>query len=284
MIPYTVRRPAGTPRLLFDSPHSGRDYPGDFDAKASRIELRRGEDAYVDDLLAGSVAHGACLLAATPPRCYLDLNRAETDIDAELLAEPWPVPLAPTEKTRRGLGLIRRYVVPGVEIYGRRLSVREVQDRIAGIYRPYHAALDELVREIHDARGAVWHVNWHSMKSVGNAMTPDGEGARRPDVVVSDLDGRSAAPAFTRLIVETLVSMGYRVSVNDPYKGGTIVQRIGNPAGQVHSVQIEVNRALYLDEPSVEKTAGAAGLTADLTELARRLADAAPDIRRRTLA
>ncbi len=274
--PYVVRRPAGTPRLLFDSPHSGRDYPDDFGAKATRIELRRGEDAYVDELLAGSVDSGACLLTATAPRCYLDLNRAETDIDAALLADPWPVPLSPTEKTRRGLGLIRRYVVPGVEIYGRRLSVREVQERIARVYRPYHAELDRLVGQIRQACGAVWHLNWHSMKSVGNAMTPDGEGARRPDFVVSDLDGRSAEPALTTLIVETLTGMGYTVSVNDPYKGGTIVQRIGNPAAGVHSVQIEINRALYLDESAVTKTPGAGPLQARLSELARRLVEAAP--------
>ena len=276
MTSCTVRRPAGPPILLFDSPHSGRHYPDDFGAKATRLQLRRGEDAYVDELLAGVVGHGVCLLAATLPRCYIDLNRAETDIDAALLAEPWPAPLLPTEKTRLGLGLIRRYVVPGVEIYGRRLAVREVQDRIALVYRPYHAQLDRLLEEIRLDRGVVWHVNWHSMKSVGNAMTPDGEGARRPDFVVSDLDGRSAEPPLTTLIVETLTGMGYTVSVNDPYKGGTIVQRVGDPARHVHSVQIEINRALYLDERAVEQTAGAWPLRRRLDELARCLASAAP--------
>jgi N-formylglutamate deformylase len=274
--PFTILRPSGVPTLLFDSPHSGRSYPADFAVKCTRTELRRGEDAYVDELVAGAVRYGVCLLAATYPRCYIDLNRAESDIDAELLSEPWPLPLDPTDKTRRGLGLIRRYVEPGVEVNARRLTVAEVSRRIEQIYRPYHAALGALIEEIRAARGTVWHLNWHSMKSAGNAMTPDGAGARRPDFVVSDLEGRSADPALTRLVVDTLTGLGYRVAVNDPYRGGTIVQRFGAPAREVHSVQVEISRALYLNERVVEKTPGYGRLQGDLLELARVLADAAP--------
>lgn len=274
--PFTILRPPGTPALLFDSPHSGRLYPRDFAVKCTMVELRRGEDAYVDELIAGAVGHGICTLMAMYPRTYIDVNRAETDLDAELLSEPWPGPLAPTEKTRRGLGLIRRYVEPGVEVNARRLTPAEVAARIERIHRPYHAALAALVAEIRAARGTVWHVNWHSMKSVGNAMTPDGPGARRPDFIVSDRDGASADPALTRLVAGTLAGMGYRVAINDPYKGGTIVQRIGAPAHGVHSIQIEINRALYLDERTVTKTAGFEVLERDLLGLARVLAEAAP--------
>lgn len=274
--PFTILRPSGTPTLLFDSPHSGRSYPPDFAVKCSRTELRRGEDAYVDELVSDAVSHGVCVLAATYPRCYIDLNRAETDIDAELLGEPWPGPLDPTEKTRRGLGLIRRYVEPGIEVNARPLTVAEVTERIQRIYRPYYATLGALLEEIRAARGGVWHLNWHSMKSRGNAMTPDGADARRPDFVVSDREGRSAGPRLTRLVVDTLAGMGYRVAVNDPYQGGTIVQRFGTPDRGVHSVQIEISRALYLDEPLVEKTAGFPRLRADLRELTRVLAEAAP--------
>ncbi|HVZ49142.1 MAG TPA: N-formylglutamate amidohydrolase [Gemmatimonadaceae bacterium] len=271
-----VRRPDGVARLVYDSPHSGREYPPDWRTKASGAELRRGEDAYVDELLGGAVALGAVLLDALLPRCYLDVNRALGDIDADLLAEPWPEPLAPTDKTRRGLGLIRRYVVPGVEINAERLSVADVQRRIADVYAPYHAALADLVAAQVRHRGACWHVNWHSMKSVGNAMTPDGPGARRADFVVSDRDGASASPALTALIADTLRAQGYRVAVNDPYKGGTIVQEVGRPAAGVHSVQVEINRALYLDEVRVEKSAGFAALAANLDALTTTLARAAP--------
>lgn len=222
--------------MLFDSPHSGRFYPEDFASNASRVELRRGEDAYVDDLLTGSPSLGATLLTATHPRCYIDVNRAEDDIDAALLAEPWPEPLRPTEETARGLGLIRRYIVPGVEAQARPLTIREMRHRIDGVYRPYHDALRGLVNEIRAAHGVVWHVNWHSMKSVGNAMTPDGAGARRADFVVSDVRGASAAPRVTTAIVDTLRALGYSVSINDPFLGGTIVQQIGAPGHGVHSV------------------------------------------------
>src|SRR5262249_37732899 len=156
--------------------------------------------------------------------------------------------LAPTEKSTRGLGLIRRFVVPGVEAQAGPLTVNEVRRRIDLAYRPYHARLGEIVAEVRHVRGVVWHINWHSMKSSGNAMTPDGPGAVRPDFVVSDVRGASAAPHVTARVVEILTSFGYRVAVNDPYAGGIIVQQTGVPSRGVHSIQIEINRALYLDE------------------------------------
>jgi N-formylglutamate deformylase len=269
--PFELARPDHASAVLYDSPHSGRYYPPDFESNSSRVDLRRGEDAYVDELLAGTPALGATLLTAVYPRCYIDANRAETDIDEVLLSEPWPEPLRPTDKTRRGLGLIRRLVVPGIEAQARPLSVAEVRSRIALAYRPYHSALASLVDEILSARGVVYHVNWHSMKSVGNAMTPDGAGAKRPDFVVSDVNGTSASPDFTALIVDTLRDCGYTVAVNDPYTGGTIVQRLGVPNESVHSVQVEINRGLYLDEVVVEKTAGVGSLMRDLERLTRAL-------------
>jgi N-formylglutamate deformylase len=281
--PFFVHPSAGPARLVYDSPHSGRFYPPDFATKASRTELRRGEDAYVDRLLAGSTDHGAALLAATYPRCYIDVNRGELEIDEAVLAEPWPGTLAPTEKSRRGLGLIRRYVVPGVEAQRGPLTPAEVRRRIEVAYRPYHARLRELIDEVHLSRGVVWHVNWHSMKSRGNAMTPDGPGAMRPDFVVSDVRGRSASPHVTALVVETLASFGYRVSVNDPYTGGTIVQQVGDPARGVHSVQVEINRALYLDEVDVSLSAGFSRLAREIDAFTRRLSaalDAEPTVAR----
>jgi N-formylglutamate deformylase len=264
-------------RLVFDSPHSGRHYPADFLSIAPREQLRWAEDAYVDQLVQPAVAHGALLLCATLPRSFLDVNRPATDIDAELLAEPWPTPLTPTDKTRRGLGLVRRFVVPGVPIYApHSLPVAEIQRRIREVHEPYHATLDAVIAEAGAACGAVWHVNWHSMKSRGNAMTPDGDGAPRADFVVSDRDGASADPALTALVVDTLKAFGYRVSLNHPYKGGHIVQRLGRPSAGVHSVQVEINRALYLDEATVTRSSGFDALRDHLEQLARRLAQAAP--------
>jgi N-formylglutamate deformylase len=266
--------PDGEPMLLYDSPHSGRFYPSDFESKCSRAELRRGEDAFVDELLAGTPAFGAILLVNEYPRCYIDVNRAETDIDPAQLSEPWPGMLEPTDKSSRGLGLIRRFVVPGVEAQARPLSVAEVKQRLSTVYQPYHETLNALVTQLRQQRGIVWHLNWHSMKSVGNAMTPDGAGAPRADFVVSDDRGRSAAPEVTAVVVTTLRELGYTVTVNDPYTGGAIVRRTGAPAVGVHSIQVEINRRLYLDEVAVEKTSAFAALADDLEKLTRRLAEA----------
>lgn len=273
---FHVRRPLGITSvpLIFDSPHSGRFYPDDFDTKATRAELRRGEDAYVDELLGGAPTLGVTVLDALYPRCYIDLNRAETDIDQALLSEPWPTPLAPTEKSARGLGLLRRHVVPGVEVNGHLLTVDEVRSRIERVYRPYHTALDALLEEALTRHGRVWHVNWHSMKSVGNAMTPDGPVSRSFNFVVSDLEGRSASPSVTAVIVDALRNRGYRVALNDPYKGGEIVKRTGAPQRGVHSVQVEINRALYLDEARTEKTEGFEALRQNLTAVTRALISA----------
>jgi len=268
MSSFRIRRPDPSlyevPLLLYDSPHSGRRYPADFETSLEKVALRRAEDAYVDELLAGTPKYGAVVLDAICPRCIIDVNRAESDIDVTLLREPWPGEVAPTDKSARGLGLVRRYVTPGVEINSRPLEISELRDRIDNSYRPYHSALDELVEEIWDARGFVWHINWHSMKATGNAMTPDGVGAKRPDFVVSNRDWQSASPELTEWIVGALKSFGYSVSLNDPYKGGSIVERIGSPSDKIHSIQIEINRALYLDEERVETHKGFADLARNI--------------------
>jgi N-formylglutamate deformylase len=270
-----IQRPSGgSVPLLFDTPHSGRDYPVDFGASAPLAGLRRGEDAYVDELLEGSTDFGVTVLRALYPRCYLDLNRAPDDIDQGMLQGEWPGPLAPTEKSERGLGLIRRLVVPEIPIYGRLLSVAEVQARIARVYNPYHKALGQLRAELVEEHGKLWHINWHSMKSVGNAMTPDGPGTKRPDFVVGDLRGKSAHRSFTDTVVGLLEEQGYRVTVNDPYAGGLILKEMGDPGAEIHSIQIEMNRALYLDELAVEKTDGFSGLKKNLMRFIRELAEA----------
>jgi N-formylglutamate deformylase len=233
--------------------------------------LRRGEDAYVDELIAPTSAFGVTLLFANYPRSYIDLNRDEDDIDEALLDAPWPHSLNPSEKTRMGLGLIRRNIVPGAPIYGRKLTVAEVQRRLEDIYVPYHRALSKGLDDLQREFGFVWHINWHSMKSLGNTMTPDGPGAPRPDFVVGDLDGKSASAEFASLVIEVLRGRGYSVSHNNPYKGATIVHRYGRRNSGFHTLQIEVNRALYLDEAKVEKNSDFDAVRASIVDLVRRL-------------
>ena len=249
--------------IVYDSPHSGRHYPDDFGHAAPLALLRRAEDAFVDELIADAPGEGIWLLAALFPRSYIDPNRHEADIDESLLAEPWPHGAEPSRRSERGLGLLRRLLSPQLPIYDRALAVAEVEGRIAGFYRPYHAELKSMLDSTHGRFGAVWHVNWHSMKAVGRGRNASG----RADFVLGDLDGRACAPEFTALVRDSLIAMGYSVRVNDPFKGAELVARYSDPARARHSLQIEINRRLYLDEAVVAKTDGFENLKADMRRL-----------------
>jgi N-formylglutamate amidohydrolase len=269
-----IVRPSGLPcPVLFDLPHSGRDYPEDFGSALPLDILRRGEDAYVDRLLADAPASGVTVLKALFPRCYIDPNRDEDDVDPTLVVDPPAGAFRQSDKSRRGIGLIRRDVVPEHRIYDRLLRYGEVTARVARYHRPYHEALATQLKDLRGMFGAVCHVDWHSMKSVGNANTPDGPGVRRRDFVIGDLHGTACDPGLTGLVARSLRDLGYSVSVNDPYAGGGVLRRHADPAGGIHSMQIEINRALYLDEARVEPTPEFAGLQADLTRLSTIIAD-----------
>ncbi len=268
-IPGVLTRhdPAGAPApVLLDSPHSGTHYPDDFKPIAPMELLKTGEDAFVHELFGTGPEKGAILIEAHFPRVYIDPNRAATDIDPDLLLETWPEPLQPTEKSRLGLGLIRRLAVPGVPVHGKRLTVAEVRARIDRFYRPYHGAIGGAYGELHRRFGKVWHINCHSMKSIGNAMSSD-EGARRPDFVLGDRDGKTCDPAFMALVRDTLAGMGYSVAINIPYKGLELIMRYSDPGAGRHALQIEINRALYMDESRVVRGPGFEKLRRDLATL-----------------
>lgn len=257
--------------LVFDSPHSGTEYPADFRYACPLALLRTAEDTYVEELYGAAPEHGATLIGAFFPRSYIDVNRDLGDIDEALLDGPWPGKLNPGEKTRLGLGLIRRLAKPEMPVYDRRLPVAEVASRISTYYEPYHAELQAACDRLHRKFGAVWHVNCHSMPAVGNAMSSD-PGAPRGDFVLGDRDGTTCAPEFTDFVARVLRGRGYDVRINDPYKGVEIVRRHGRPAENRHSLQIEVNRRLYMDEATLTKNGGYAKLAADLAHLVEALA------------
>ncbi|MBM3536831.1 MAG: N-formylglutamate amidohydrolase [Alphaproteobacteria bacterium] len=264
--------PGGVPvPLVFDSPHSGTDYPADFGCVAPMPILRTGEDTHIDDLFGAAPAHGAVLIAALFPRSYIDVNRDELDIDPTLLAGAWPGELRPGEKTRLGMGLIRRLAQPGVPMYDRKLPVAEIQARIDTYYRPYHATLRAAIDRTHERFGGVWHLNCHSMGAVGSAMTADGP-KRRPDFVLGDRDGTTCGTEFTATVFQWLKGRGYQVTINDPYKGVELVRRYSNPSAGRHSLQVEINRALYMDETTREPNAGYTKLKSETTALIGHLA------------
>lgn len=243
-----VVTPAVAPApVVVDSPHSGFVFPDSFGSSAPDAAIRTTWDAFVDELWSDAPAAGATLICATFPRAFIDVNRAEDDIDETLLAEAWPVSLTPTDYTKRGMGLLRRHALPDVPMYDRKLSVREVQERIEVYYRPYRHALQRAIDDAHARSGVVFHVDCHSMKSRGNAMNVD-NGAVRPDLVISDRHGTTADSVHTQWACEWFRGRGYSVQMNDPYQGGDLVRSFGAPVQGRHSIQIEINRARYMQE------------------------------------
>ncbi len=270
--PFTIHEPtAPAIPVLVDSPHSGMEWPDDFGTSAPRHAILTTWDAFVDELWSGAPAAGAALVAARFPRAYIDVNRAESDLDLELLAEPWPVPVSPTAYSDRGMGLVRRFALPGVPMYDRKLTAAEVEHRIDAFFAPYREEISARMAALHERFGIVVHINAHSMKSVGNAMNVDA-GARRPDVVVSDRLGATANPALTRWVADWFRAQGLATQVNDPYKGGDLVASAGAPAHGRHSIQVEFNRALYMNEATVTRGARFAELQQRCAAFVRDLA------------
>jgi N-formylglutamate deformylase len=260
--------------LVFDSPHSGFVFPADFQPVATREQIQTTWDAYVDELCAGVVESGASLITAGFPRAYIDANRAVDDIDPEILATPWPKPTRLSEHSARGMGLIRRFALPGVAIYDRRLTVAEVTRRIDDFYVPYRRALQEAIEGTAKRHGAVWHFNCHSMKSRGHAMNRD-SGAARPDFVIGDRRGTTAPATFTGWVADFFSRRGFSVRVNKPYQGADIIRAHGDPVRRHYSIQIEINRSLYMHEPTCERHAGFGRVREAMTEFARAVVDLA---------
>lgn len=258
--------------LVLDSPHSGTAYPADFDHAVPRALVRQAEDTYVEELFAAAPRVGATLIEALFPRAYIDPNRHLSDIDPQLLSDAWPDPITPSRKTALGIGLVWRLARGGTPMYARKLSAAEVRRRIADCYLPYHTAVAAALDDRHRAFGVVWHLNCHSMPAVGDAMSDD-PGRPRADFVLGDRDGSTCEPEFTSFTAATLSGMGYAVAINDPYKGVELVRKHGRPAERRHSLQIEVNRKLYMDESTLQKSAGFVALKADLTRLMGTLAE-----------
>ena len=273
--PYTLRLPEANPiPLVCDSPHSGTKYPADFRYALPFEQLRAGEDTDVHVLWEGLPGVGATLLAAEYPRTYIDPNRDIEDLDAAMLDAPWPGPVQPSEKTRLGIGLIWREAGPDGRkpIYDRSLSVAEVQNRIAAYHAPYHAAMREHIEGAYARFGAVWHLNLHSMPANSYEGLQIKSDHPLADFVLGDRDGTTCAPEFTAIVAEALRKRGFRVAINDPFKGVALIARLGRPAERRHSLQIELHRGLYMDERTRERSTGFAALQNALSDVAREIA------------
>ncbi|MFG1478504.1 N-formylglutamate amidohydrolase [Xanthobacter sp. V4C-4] len=245
---------AATGPFLFNSPHSGRIYPTSFVAQ-TRLDfatLRRSEDSFVDELFEDVVNAGAPLMRALFPRSFLDLNREPYELDPRMFEGRLP-PYANTRSVRvaGGLGTIARVVGDAQEIYPRRLTVVEGLERIEAYYKPYHQVLRRLIATTQRRFGMAVLVDCHSMPS-----TSTRDESQRADVVLGDRYGTSCSGIVTDALERELSAAGYRVLRNKPYAGGYITEHYGNPAAGLHAVQIEVNRALYMEEALYARSAG----------------------------
>lgn len=271
--PFEILEPAeARAPVVFNSPHSGRVYPPAFLATA-RLDLgalRRSEDTFVDELVAGVVTRGHPLMRVHFPRCYVDVNREPYELDPRMFDGRLPS-FANTRSMRvaGGLGTVARVVGDAQEIYDQRIPVDDALRRIEGLYKPYHRALRRLLTRVHRDFGAAVLVDCHSMPS-----TAGGKDERpRADVVLGDRYGTSCVAAVADIVEATFRTLGYAVSRNKPYAGGFITEHYGNPAGGLHAVQIEINRALYMDERRYERSTSFARVAADIETIADRLAE-----------
>jgi N-formylglutamate amidohydrolase len=276
--PFVVARPRElTAPLLFNSPHSGRIYPRAFLAasKLDALTLRRSEDAYVEELFGFVVGLGAPLLYAHFPRAYLDVNREPYELDPALFRDGLPH-YANTQSVRvvGGLGTIARIVSESDEIYREPLSLVAALERINRLYTPYHATLRSLLEESQQAFGLAVLIDCHSMPS--NPIADHGGG--RPDFVLGDRYGTSCSGELTRVAAERLKAQGYAVALNKPYAGGYITEHYGRPQAGRHALQVEINRSLYMNETSFDKSRRFERLKRDLEQMVRALMTIVPGL------
>jgi N-formylglutamate amidohydrolase len=264
---FEMRRPQRcTLPLVLASPHSGADYPDEFLA-ASRLDpltLRRSEDSFVDEIFATAPELGAPLVAARFPRAYLDVNREPWELDPTMFADALPNYVnIRSPRVRMGLGTIARVVASGEEIYARKLRFAEARTRVETLYHPYHQALRRLVLDTEAAFGGCLLIDCHSMPSAASEVGGQGPA----DIVLGDCHGTACAPEIVAAARSFLMRRNFAVALNTPYAGGFTTAHYGNPRRGRHALQIEINRALYMDERRVRRKPELARLAAEMTAL-----------------
>ncbi|MEM8851073.1 MAG: N-formylglutamate amidohydrolase [Pseudomonadota bacterium] len=271
-LPYRLTRPdAPTTCVVVASPHSGRAYDWAF-LSSSVLDsegIRSSEDAYVDELFADVPQMGAPLLAAEMPRAYLDLNRAEGELDPAVVHG---VPRGPNNpRITSGLGVIPRVVAQGRAIYRGKITRDEAQSRIETVWRPYHNELQGLMDEAQARFGRAILFDCHSMPH--EAIEGAGPRGRTPEIVLGDRFGASASADVTDAVEAVFAGLGFRVARNVPFAGAYVTQAYGQPELGRHAIQIEIDRALYMDEASVQKSQDFNTMRNLMTEAMAQLCD-----------
>jgi N-formylglutamate amidohydrolase len=262
--------------LVFASPHSGCDYPDEFLAQSRLdvLEIRRSEDAYVDELFAAAPQYGAPFLKALFPRAYIDPNRRSGELDRNMFKDALPNHVTTASPhLAAGLGCIARIITSGEEIYHGQLLYEDAKRRIETYYDPYHHALEGLLEKTQERFSGCLLIDCHSMPSVGGPMDRD-TGDERVDMVLGDCHGNACAPEITTAAEKALTRMGFVVTRNNPYAGGYTTRHYGKTANGVHVLQIEINRALYMDEMTIQRGPGLPALKQQIGYLIKALAAA----------
>ncbi|MBP7670472.1 MAG: N-formylglutamate amidohydrolase [Ferrovibrio sp.] len=276
--PIRLTQPQGKRSgLVVSSPHSGAEYPADFRdmSRLDPVTLRKSEDAFVHELVNAAPSLGAPLLEALFPRAYCDPNREPYELDPAMFSDPLPGHVTTrSSKISAGLGTIAKVVAGGQEIYRDKLPFSEAERRVETLWRPYHGALRQLLDAAHDSAGAALLLDCHSMPSVGGANMPD-HGQRRADMVLGDFHGVSCPGRLVDRVEAYLRERGFGVARNKPYAGGFITQHYTRREAGFHTLQIEINRDLYMDEQKIERNAGFERVRAAMTGLIELLAGSA---------
>lgn len=271
-LPYRLTMPAAqTTSVIFGSPHSGRDYPRAFLRRSVLDErlVRSSEDAFVDELFAAAPRHGAPLLAATAPRAFIDLNRAADELDPALIEGVRRSAINP--RVASGLGVIPRVVANGRAIYRGKLSLAEARGRIRDAWRPYHDTLSALLSDTVARFGVAILVDCHSMPH--EAIESLGHPGGRPDIVLGDRFGAAAGGPIVERIEAAFAAAGLRVARNAPFAGAFITQHYGRPSRGQHVVQVEIDRALYMNEHTVTPSRDFEAFRALLSVVVAEIAD-----------
>ncbi len=274
---YDLALPAArTTSVIFASPHSGRDYSEAFLSSTvlDAAEIRSSEDAFIDQIYADVPDFGAPLLTAKAPRAFLDLNRGTDELDAALIGGVRRVSQNP--RVASGLGVIPRVVANGRHIYRGKLTLEEAHNRITQYWRPYHDQLQALIDESHRDFDEAILIDCHSMphEAMEN-LDPDPN--KRPQIVLGDRFGAAASGLIVDRVEAAFAAAGFRVARNMPFAGAYIAQQYGRPSRRQHAVQIEMDRALYMDEAALTPHAGfddfrsvLTGVIAEIAEIGRK--------------
>ena len=274
---YTITLPANqSVPFVFSSPHSGRHYPDSF-IEASvldQLTLRASEDCFVEQLFSAVPSLGAPLVQAEYARAFLDVNREAWELDPKMFTDSMPDYVnVRSGRVAAGLGTIARVVASGTNIYNNPMPFAEAVHRVETVYKPFHAAVDGLVTKTQEKFGSSVLIDCHSMPSIGTSFgdMPIRSKGATADFILGDRRGQSCAPELIAAVEEILQSYNYRVVRNDPYSGGYNTRQYCDRSKNQHTLQIEINRALYVNEETLEKIEHFEVLKDQLTEMARTL-------------